>query len=1027
MKTPQDYRVDKLNLYVGLLGRHVARGSVAPSEFYIHEPAPPTHNAPAADLPWREYSVGEHWGGKQQWAAFRALFAVPEQWHGKVVELRMRHRARWLEPPVGDNTPAGPEGQAFIDGERAGAIDGGHHSIRWGFQPGHCTDVRAIFFAGRAACRHEVEQMELALVDAAAERLYHDLRVAMDVAAELDAAAPARYRLWDAVDAAVRVLEQGDIGADSFYERIPQAQAAFDVEMASLQGAGAVPEIVCVGHAHIDLAWLWPASQTRHKCTRTFGTQCRLLEQYPEWSFLQSQAQAYAWVEQDAPELFERICELVEAGRWEVEGATWAEMDTNITGAESLVRQFLYGKRYFREKFGTDCQVLWLPDVFGYSAALPQILRLAGVTGFVTSKISWNQVNRFPHDTFRWRGIDGTEIPTHFITVPCSEWFYTYNAQMTVAELKGTWQEYRQKEVGTEPLMTFGYGDGGGGPTEKMLETAERLRTMPAIADVPRVKFGAVRELMARVGAQSDCLPVWDGELYLEYHRGTYTTQAWLKRANRRNEVRLHNAEWLAVLAGPYGYELDKAALDAAWEDLLLCQFHDILPGSSVGETYQEVRQMQQEIAHQADAMIGQACEALARRVDTASMVRPAVLLNTLGWDREDPFQLPDGSWRDDVAVPSGGWASVDGAERPEPAQSGPLSVSEDARHLENHFWSIRLDDEGRLAELHDRVNDRQVLAPGRVGNEWQVFAERPTEFDAWNIAPYYEEHPLPGPTCLGTRIVDQNDVRVAVETVWDLADGGSITQTLAIYANYPRIDFETVVDWRAQHQMLKAAFPLDIRATEATYQVQFGHVRRPTHRNTSWDWARYEACGHGFVDLSEHGYGVALLNDCKYGYDVRDNVMRITCLKSPTSPHGEADKGVHEFTYALLPHAGSLQEAQVVRRAAELNNPLLVVEAGAGEGDLPSTRGFVFCDNPAVVVETMKPAEDGDGMIVRCCESHGSHARAELRFAGSVDSVGTVDLLEEPLSEDVGLEHKDNSVLLQLRPFQIVSLRVRR
>ncbi|MFW6189099.1 MAG: alpha-mannosidase [Planctomycetota bacterium] len=1027
MKSKLDFRLDKLRHYMGLIGGRIVRETIGPKELYLCQPAEPTHHPPLDAADWAPYGIGEPWGEKNGWAAFRAVFCVPEPWAEAPVELRMSHHVRWLEPPVADDTPAGPEGQVFVNGDRAGAIDGRHESIRWDFPAGHPADVRAVFFAGRCACRHELETLELALVDPETERLYHDLRVALELVEQTEEAAAARYRIIDAAEAAVETLERGDVEGEGFYERVAPAQEALSGKLGELRGAGDAPEVACMGHAHIDLGWLWPIRQTRHKCTRTFGTQCRLLEQYGHWSFLQSQAQAYAWVEQDAPELFRRIRELVEAGRWQAQGATWCEMDTNIPSGESLVRQLLYGKRYFRRKFGVDCAVLWLPDVFGYSAALPQILKLAGVEGFVTSKISWNQVNRFPHDTFRWRGLDGTELPTHFITAPCGQWFYTYNGRMSVEELKGTWDEYRQKEAGTEPLLTFGWGDGGGGPTEQMLETADRLAEWPAVEGVPRVRFETAEELMERIAARSDALPVWDGELYLEYHRGTYTTQAWLKRANRKNEVRLHNVEWLAALAEGLGFELDKPALDALWQDLLLCQFHDILPGSSVGELYEEVRDLQDEIAHQADEMIGEASRAVARQVDTSAYLDPVVLLNTLSWDRNDPVELPDGTWRDDAVVPAGGWAAIDAEERIEREEEECLAVSSDLRHLSNRFWDLKLDEEGRIVQLHDRRRDRPVLAEDGLGNEWQVFADRPAECDAWNIPPYYESHRLADPTCLGMRILDQNEVRVAVEVTWDLPQEGNIVQNIALYANHPRIDFETRVEWHTTHQLLKVAFPVNVRAREATYQVQFGHLSRPTHRNTSWDWARYEGCAHGFVDLAEHGYGVALINDCKYGYDVRENVIRLTCLRSPTSPHREADQGLHEFSYSLLPHAGTFQEAGVIRAAAELNNPLIPVPVRPTEGTLPASEWFIACDEEAVVLNTVKPAEEAEGMILRLYESHGSHCAPTLTFPEPVEAVRVVDLLEEPMEADVGLEHEGNAVSFRLRPFQILSLHVHR
>ncbi len=1042
------FRLTQLKRYLELIESKIVRETLTADDIRLLEPAEPCFDAPPDDGNWLPIALRGEWGGKQQWAWFRARMSIPAHWKGQAIELRLRHRPVYLERPHDDNTPAGPEGQVFIDGRRVGAIDKQHHRIRFPFKPGKTYDVRAVFFAARCACRHVLEVFGLAWVDVGTEKLFHDLRVTLDVINHLEEGSPSREKLIQAVDAAVHTIdvranvgrvtvpldEQRDPAGELFYASVPAAQKAYDEARAKVQPAADVPEVVSVGHAHIDLAWLWPFTQTRHKCVRTWATQCRLLEQYPDWVFNQSSPQVYAWIEQDAPELFAKIRELIATGRWEADGATWVEMDTNITSGESLVRQLLYGKRYFSEKLGIESRMLWLPDVFGYSAALPQLLKLAGVEGFVTSKISWNQFNRFPHDTFRWRGLDGTEIPTHFITGPCLgyEPITTYNTMMSVEEVKRSWDDYQQKALLLEPLVAFGYGDGGGGPKEEIVESAQRLASMPPVEGIPKVKFGKAGELLQRIASQAERLPVWDGELYLEYHRGTYTTQAWLKRANRKNEIRLHNLEWLASLAEEHGYTPDKAQLDAMWQELLLMQFHDILPGTSVGEVYDEVRTMQARIAEQAEAMTADAAVVLCNKIDTSGCRKPVVLFNTLSWDRCEPVQLPDGTRRDDVTVPAGGWTVVDAAKPPVRDKAAELAVSKDGREMTNRYWRLRLDEQGRIVELYDRLNDRQVLPEGAVANAWQVFDDRPEAWDAWDIEPYYQEHPLPGPEIVSIKPVEQDSVRVAVEVKWQMPLLGkgprtTIMQRIVLHASLPRIDFETQIDWHEHNQLLKVAFPVEVRATEATYQIQFGHVRRPTHRNTSWDLARFEVCAHQFMDLAEHGYGVSLLNDCKYGHDAHDGVMRLTCIKSPLSPHRKADQGLHEFTYALLPHAGTFQQAHVIRAATELNVPLIAWAVEPSPGTLPASSRFVQCDNDAVVVETLKPAEDGDGLVARLYESHGSHAKATLTFAGAVKSVRHVDLLEQPLSDDIGLEHEGARVSLRLRPFQVVTLRITR
>lgn len=1022
----------------------ITRETVPAQTIEFLEPAEPRYDAPPDQGKWKPMAIGKAWGRKQGWTYFRAQVKVPSLWKSGSIDLRLKAGIHYLESPDDDNFPAGPEGQVFINGVRVGAIDRQHHSIRYPFKSGKSYDVRAVIFAGRCACRHALESLELAWIDPATEKLYHDLRVALDVVDLLDRMAISRQKLLNAVDAAIHALDVREIvnpvaatlielrdpeGA-LFYASVPAAQKAFDEGLAQIQASGDVPEVSAVGHAHIDLAWLWPMKQTRHKCVRTFATQIRLLRQYPNWVFNQSSPQAYAWVEKDAPELFGEIRKMIAEGRWEADGAMWAESDTNLPCGESLVRQLLYGKKYFRERLCVDSRMLWLPDVFGYTAALPQILKLAGVEGFITSKISWNQYNRFPHDAFLWRGIDGSEIPTQFITTPCSEWFSTYNASLSASDVQGNWREFRQKALEVNSLMSFGYGDGGGGPTELMLETGQRLAAYPPMDSMPRVRYEKAATLLKRLADKKDQLPIWEGELYLEYHRGTYTTQAWLKQANRRNEIRLRQAEWLTSLAKALGYHPDKATLDSLWQDLLLMQFHDILPGSSVGEVYEEARPLQERIAQTAGQIIDKATDCLCRNIDSSGMQKPLLLLNTLSWDRQSPFQLPDGTWVDNVVVPAGGWKVLDAARLTPSEKSPRVKVSSQGRQLENPWWILRLNQNGEIIELFDRQQNRQVLAPGEVGNEWQIFEDRPLNHEAWDIDRYYQEHPLPKPRCQSIRIAEKGSVRCAVEVRWQVPLKGkgassTIVQTIALYAHHPRIDFETKIDWHEHHQMLKVAFPVAIHATEATYQIQFGHIQRPTHRNTSWDMARFEGCAQQFVDLSEFGYGVALLNDSKYGHDIEDHVIRLTCLKSPQSPHALADQGQHQFIYSLLPHRGSFQEAGVIQAAAELNTPLLVREMKTIRGKLPSEWRWIECDQEAVIAETLKPAEDGKGQILRLYESFGSRVQATLRFNEPPRTVVAVDLLEQPMDGEVEMNYQEGILKLTMKPFQIVSLRL--
>lgn len=1044
MEAQEKFAVKKLETYLRLVERRIVFKTYLPDLIEVRDPSFEHFDCPDDSGQWRTITTGQHWGGKDGWADFRSTITVPADWHSGIVDLNMEHIRLFSESYILSETEyAGPEGQVFVDSTRVSAIDRAHHTVHLDLSAGQVCDVRAVFYAGRMECSHILKSFGLQLVDTSTRKLYYDIKTLLDVVKLLEKRSKTYFNIIKIIEDTFEALDLRDIPEvtlsneyqrcsedKGFYQSVAQAQGVYDSGIASLAGNPDIPVISVVGHAHIDLAWLWALKQTHHKCVRTFATQCNLLEQYDTWVFNQSSPQAYKWVEADAPDLFERIKGFVSEGRWEAEGAMWCEADTNVPSGESLVRQLLYGKNYFKNKLGVDSRILWLPDVFGYSGALPQLLKLADVDGFITSKISWSQYNRFPYDTFVWKGIDGSGIPTHFITTPCEgSWFLTYNAMMHAKEVKGAWDEYRQKSLGVNPLISYGYGDGGGGPTDDMIETSLRMSELPAIEGFPGLRHEKASDLMKRVCKKSDSMPIWDGELYLEYHRGTYTTQAWLKRANRKNEISLHNIEWLTSLAGGL-YKLDKTEIDRMWEDLLLCQFHDIIPGSSVSEVYyDEVQPMHKSIADKTETMINGAVGSIAKAIDTTVYEKPLVLFNTLSWDRSDSFKLPDGRWIDGVTIPAGGWTVID-ADIPVSDSGRDISVDDNAKRMSNRYWDIELDDNGAICVLIDKINDRNVLESGQVANQWQLFEDRPMAHPAWDIDLYYRENPLDGPKLVSAKVVEKSPVRVAIEQVWEMPHIGdskpsTITQRIAIYDNNPRIDFETTADWHEHNQLLKVAFPVDIRSVDVTCQIQFGHLRRPTHTNTSWDVAKFEICAHQYVDLAECGYGVALMNDCKYGYDVDKNVIRMTCIKCSQAPDPIADQGFHEFTYSLLPHADSFQQAGVERAARELNVPLIMHETESSAGNLPSEYAFVKCDNEAVIIDTIKPAENGDGIIVRLYESHGSHVSVNLEFMKDVGGIEYVNLLEDVIEDDASLNIKGNRAAFNLKPFQIVSLKV--
>lgn len=1007
------------------LRSQVALETTEASSLWLCDNALATFDAPHDGLPWSSLRVGDEWGGRGRWAAFKAVLTTPSHWDHGAVELRLRHHIGYLGNAQNDDFPAGPEGQVFLDGHRVGAIDREHSTIRLPLDPGRQYDVRAVVFAGRCECRHRLAALELALIDQLAEKLYYDLDMALRYADQVDGKSGTWSQLLAAVDAALKQLRypDGGITRQVFEQSLKAAQETFDLARRAIAAGRGESLIVAVGQAHIDLAWLWSMKQARHKCVRTFATQVRLLRQYPDWVFLQSSPQAYAWVQEDAPDLFEQIQQLIVEGRWEVNGPMWVEPDTNLPSGESLVRQLLYGVSYCRHTLGIESKVAWLPDSFGFSAALPQLFRQAGVELMVTTKLSWNQYNQFPYDSFRWRGIDGTELPTHFVTTAC-------NADVAPDQLRFNHDHRPAKTAAIPSLMTFGFGDGGGGVTEAMLQRGQRMTADKNVPGVPRMEYGSFASFARGFVPMAGQMPLWDGELYLELHRGTYTTHGRTKRDNRKNEIRLHDLEWLSCLAGPVSPDLHQVQRKL-WQDLLLLQFHDILPGTSVGEVYRdEVEPMHAAIAAKADELMASLTTLMALRIDTSMARQPVVVFNTLAWDRCEPVQLPDRRWCDGVVVPAGGWTVVDATEHSTTAApTADINIQENGRSIMTPFWSMQMDEQGRIVELQDRRCGRSVLATGAVGNDWQLFEENPPS-DAWDIHRDYAEHPLPRPRCTSICCREHDAVHATIELCWrigadDAPQTSIITQHLTVYAQHPRIDFATHVLWRQRHQLLKVAFPVDIRATEATYEIQFGHLRRPTHQNTSWDIARFEGCAQRFVDLSEHDYGVALLNDCKYGHDIHDGVIRLTCLRGTTAPDATADLGEHHFTYSLLPHQGSFQQAGVIQAAAELNTPLIAREVPPTRGPLPASFAPIRCSNPAVILDTIKPAEDGNGTIVRLYEAFGSHATATLQFAAAPASVSVTDILEQPMVCDTGLQHRDTEVSLRLRPFQVVSLRI--
>ena len=1020
---------------------------------------------------------GQYWGAPNLNFVLRGQFAVPADFDPA------RPVALYL--PLGEAGDfSHPEALAYLDGEAWAAADRHHQEIALPdcYRDGRAHDLTLHGWTGLLGYHNTDPNRKLFMgscavveIDPPTRQFLAAARTALQAADLLDEREPARGRLYNALNDAFCRLDTREPFGDAFYASVP---AALAVLCDGIQQAGSPLDVdlIAAGHAHIDVAWLWTLGQTRQKAARTFATALRLMEQFPAYHFTQSQPQLYDYLRQDQPALFDQIAARVAEGRWEPIGGMWVEADCNISGPESLARQLLLGRTFFREQFGAAAEspVLWLPDVFGYAWNLPQLIKSAGLEYFFTIKIGWNSTNQMPYDSFWWQGLDGTRVLTHFSTTPDAPWnkydianlmaMATYNANLTAFAALGSWAKLKHKEAQRTLLMSYGYGDGGGGPTREMNENAQLLRDFPAL---PRVTQGKVVDFFRRLEAESgERLPAWSSELYLELHRGTYTTQGRNKRANRQSEFLLHDAEflgaWAAALDPAYAYP--RESLRRAWELVCLNQFHDIIPGSSIGAVYEESLRQYAEVRARAEAA----------RDDALAVVAGAaggdlVLVNPTSFARDDyalwPGELPAGAAlaREDgapVAIQAvAGGLLLDAGTLPpfsatalrirnyelgirnEEQESVPSPLRVSDRLLENAYLRVEFNSAGDITRIYDKTHRCDVLPPGAVANQWQLFEDRPAQWDAWDIDIHYEDKRFPLAPATAVRVVEAGPLRATLEFERRVLSSRAV-QRVSLCANRAQIDFDTWIDWRERHVLLKTAFPVDVLAPAATYEIQWGNVQRPTHRNTSWDWARYETCAQKWVDLSEGDYGAALLNDCKYGHDIRDNVIRLTLLRAPTEPDPEADQGEHRFAYSFRPH-GPFRAGEVAAAAYALNDPVLVCNAdcrtaagekgggGAGESDLATPdsslvarhSSLVATDAPNVIIETVKPAEDGNGIIVRLYECDRRRGPVTLHAGFPVAAAWQTNLLEEneaPLAVD------GRDVQLDVRPYQIVTLRLR-
>ncbi len=985
-----------------------------------HLPGEPVPHDQAVAGRFAPFSEGERWGPDWGTTWFHVTGTVPGAWAGRTCALL-------VHLGYGGGPGFGAEGQVWVDGHPTQGISPNHREVLVGDPAvgGEPIDLHIEAAANPPALqgdpgpllapdpggepRWELRRCHLAVVDRDVEALVREWTVVREYGAWIDGEGSAAA--GRALDEACAAIETDGVGAGS----VAAARAWLAPVLAPGDGDRTAVHLA-VGNSHIDTAWLWPLRETRRKVVRTFSTAATFLERDPGYRFAASQPQQLAWVREDQPDLWARIEGHVAAGRFDVVGAMWVEPDCNVPSGESLARQLVHGKRFWREAFGVEVDGLWLPDVFGYSAALPQILAQAGVEWFLTQKLSWNDTNRFPHHTFWWEGIDGTRVFTHF---PPAD---TYNGDLSVPNLLHARRTYAQSDVLDRSVYLYGHGDGGGGPDADMLE---RLRLLADVEGLGRVEStGAIDAIAAlRAEAVDVDLPVWVGELYLELHRGTYTTHGAVKEGNRALERALFDTElWSLAAQRHAGLSIPADEIDEAWKTLLLHQFHDIIPGSSIHWVYDDTLADHRRLRDLTDRLCADALDALAARVDTGDASRPALVANGLAFARDELAEHDGRLVR--LSAPACGWEVVD-LDRPVDALGPPVEAGPDAGAgwLDNGVLRVEWDDTGLLRSVRHHPTGREALAPGTAGNLLQLLEDHPREWDAWDIDRDALATAVDLTGADEVVLEERTDDRGTLRVVRSFG-ASRIEQRVRLARGSRRVEVHCTVDWHEDHRLLKVAFPLDVQASTARHEIQYGHVERPTHRNTTWDAARFETCAHTWVDVSEEGFGVAVLNDAKYGHDVLGSTVRISLLRAPTWPDPVADRGRHTFAYALHPHAGGPTTGGVIEEAHAFNAPLRVRPVGASDRSLPTRHSLVEPEAPGVVVAAVKAADDGAGdTVVRLHEAFGGRRRVRLRVDGAT-SASRVDLLEEPL-DAAPVTVTDGVVELDLRAFELVTLRI--
>lgn len=988
-----------------------------------------------------ETQVGKSFGPTWSTHWFKVIIDIPEEWSGEEVHFRWNSASEAMVWQEGKPR----QGLTGADGHQERT----DYVLSTNATPNRYTlyvemAANGMFGAGKDGLinapdpsrEYTLSMAEVAVFDTACYKVLMDLTVIIDLAKNLSQESPRAFQALYTANDIVNACQ--DLSDGTAFQRAHEIAVGF----LNQTNGESQHQVHAVGNCHIDCAWLWPIAETVRKCGRSFATAVRLMEKYPDFKFVCSQAQQLEWVKLHYPDLFDEIKKFAAKGQFIPVGGTWVEMDGNIPSGESFIRQFLVGQNFFQKEFGQVCQEFWLPDTFGYSAQLPQVIRGVGMKFFLTMKLSWSLINKFPFHTFFWEGLDGSRCLAHF---PPAD---TYESRGDAADVIKTVKQLKDKGQVHASMLLYGHGDGGGGPSEKMLQM---LKRMEDVDGCPRVKLSSPQDFFHSLESRdASKLCTWVGELYLELHQGTYTTQARIKQGNRQSEFLLHDAEFMSALAFILGNKRQEdypsEEFLRIWKLMLLNQFHDILPGSCIKQAADDALQSYKDILESTRRIFVASCSKVVSQLNSGGkdQVTKPVLVNTLSWQRCEVVAIPDELWKRStveekysknkqrgkdgktlvlVSVPSLSISTLTQTQN----EFHPASVSIDQLQgsvvMENTRVRVELVRGGLMRSLIHKASGREAISPGYSGNQFILFDDIPLFWDAWDVMPYYlESRKLLLPTSSEEfKILEEGPLRVSIEFSLRISEHSSLKQIVSLDAAAPYVKFHTKVKWHENRKFLKVEFPFDVHSMNATYEIQFGHLQRPTHGNTSWDWAKYEVCGHKWADLSEHDWGVALMTDCKYGYSTHANTMYISLLRSPKAPDEEADMGSHEFSYAVFPHSGTFQSAGVIQHAYNFNQPISVLPSSVC-ADFKE-KSFFRLDNPAVILETVKKAESvPSAVVIRLYEAYGGQARTKLSTNLPVKKVTKCNLLEIP-DEDGDVTWSSTHCEISLRPFQISTM----